>query len=387
MYPKEDTLKELRNKNHLKELFLFKDMLYQKVIKPVLFKTDPEKIHNLMVHLGKGLGRSKLIKKIIASYFKYCHFSLAQTVDGIKYQNPIGLAAGFDKNVNLIKILPALGFGFQEVGSITALPCLGNPKPRIWRLPKHKSLVVYSGLNNIGCQAVAKKLRYQKFSFPVGISIAKTNCQATVDPEAAVLDYYQSFILLEPYASYITINISCPNAFGGQPFTSPGLLDKLLIKLDSVKTNKPIYLKLSPDLSFKQVDEILSVSKNHNLQGFITGNLTKNREGSGIPQKEFSKVGEGGLSGKPVAELSNSLISYIYQKTKGKYTIIGCGGVFTAQDAYTKIKAGASLVQLVTGLIFEGPGIIKKINQRLVYLLKNDGFNNVSEAIGVDCKK
>ena len=359
-------------------------MLYQQILKPILFKTDPEKIHDFVVKFGSMMGRFSLTRAIVSSMFTYKHSSLNQVVNGIKYRNPIGLAAGFDKNANLTQILPAIGFGFQEVGSVTASPCRGNPKPRLWRLPKYKSLVVYCGLNNLGCQTIAKKIKKLNFSFPVGVNIAKTNCQATVNSDTALLDYYASFVLLEPMASYITINISCPNAFGGQPFTDPELLDKLLTKLDEVKTTKPIYLKLSPDLSTEQIDWIISVSNKHNLQGFIVSNLTKNRTNSEIPQEEFSKTRKGGLSGKPTEKLSNSMISYIYQKTKGQYTIIGVGGVFNAQDAYNKIKAGASLVQLITGMIFEGPGVIKKINQGLVILLKKDGFQNISEAVGVD---
>ena len=362
-------------------------MIYKKVIKPILFKKDPEKVHDTVIKIGLLMGKCKLTKIGLSAILNYKHSFLTQTVDGIRYRNPIGLAAGFDKNADLTQILPSVGFGFEEIGSVTALPCKGNPKPRLWRLPKHKSLVVHYGLKNIGSEAIAKKLYGKTFSFPLGISIAKTNCKETVDINTAVLDYYKSFITLEPFADYITINISCPNAFGGQPFTSSELLNQLLTKLDSIKSNKPRYIKMSPDLSKQQIDALISVSEKHNIQGFIISNLLKNREKSGISPEELSKVGAGGLSGKPLEKYSNEIISYVYRKTKGKFTIIGCGGIFNAKDVYHKIKSGASLVQLITGMIYEGPTLIKKINQELVKLLQKDGFTNISEAVGIDHQK
>ena len=362
-------------------------MIYKNILKPIFFKQDPEKIHESMTKIGSILGKFIVTRLLVSSILNYKHSSLTQTVDGITYQNPIGLAAGFDKDAHLTQILPSIGFGFEEIGSVTALPCKGNPKPRLWRLPKYKSLVVYYGLKNKGCEAIAQKLQNKKFDFPLGISIAKTNCKETVDIDTAIEDYYTSLVRLEPFADYITINISCPNAFGGQPFTSAELLDALLEKLDTFESNKPRYIKVSPDLSIDQVDDLISVSENHNIQGFIISNLLKKRENSGIPLEEFSKVGHGGLSGKPVQKHANKMISYVHKKTKGRFTIIGVGGVFTGKDAYAKIKAGASLIQLVTGLVYGGPTSIKRINQELVVLLEKDGFSNISEAVGSNHKK
>ena len=361
-------------------------MVYKNVIKPILFKTDPERIHDFMTKIGSLLGKFVLTRKGVAVLFRYKHQRLVQVVDGIEYKNPIGLSAGFDKDANLTEIMPSIGFGFEEIGSVTALPCKGNPKPRLWRLPEYKTLVVNYGLKNQGCKAIAKKLQHKKKIFPLGISIAKTNCKETVDINAAILDYYESFITLEPLADYITINVSCPNAFGGQSFSSPELLERLLTKLDTIKNKKPRYIKISPDLSKIDIDNLILISKKHNIQGFIVSNLLKNREKSGIPPERFSKIGYGGLSGKAVEKNANELISYIYKKTEGQFTIIGCGGVFNANDAYAKIRAGASLIQLITGMIYEGPGLIKDINKNLVILLEKDGFTNISEAIGIDNK-
>ncbi|MEK6969067.1 MAG: quinone-dependent dihydroorotate dehydrogenase [Nanoarchaeota archaeon] len=357
-------------------------MIYTKLIQPVLFKIDPEQIHDLALLLGKTFGKFSLTRQLTKTCFYYKNKKLTQTIAGIKFVNPVGLAAGFDKEAEMMQILPSLGFGFEEIGSITAKPCRGNPKPRLWRLPKYKSIVVNYGLKNQGCKIIAEKLKKKKLVFPVGINIAKTNCPETVNPEAGVNDYIESFLTMEPYADYLTINISCPNAYGGQLFSDPKYLEKLLSKIDRVKTKNPVFIKISPELSLKQLDELLSICGKHTLTGFVVSNLIKDRSKLTIPPQEFAKVGIGGLSGKILQKHSDELISYIYQKTKGKYVIIGSGGIFTAKDAYEKIIRGASLLQLLTGMIYEGPAVIKKINKGLVELLKKDGFENIAEAVG-----
>ena len=361
-------------------------IMYKQLIKPLLFKMDPERVHDHALALGKVLGKIKIFNPLIALFYRYKNRKLTSRVNGIKYLNPVGLAAGFDKNADLMNILPSIGFGFEEVGSITALPYKGNPKPRLHRLPKYKSLVVNYGLKNIGAMKIEKKLK-KRFKFPIGINIAKTNCKETIDTKKGIIDYYLSLKRLQKYADYVTINISCPNTFGGEPFTEPKKLDKLLAKLNTLKSNKPRYIKLSPDLSIKEVDSILKIVKKYNIQGFVISNLVKKRETTKIPMLAFSRVGKGGLSGKPVQDRSDNLISYIYKKTKGQYTIIGVGGIFNAKDAYEKIISGASLVQLITGMIYEGPMVIKKINKGLVRLLEKDDFTNISQAVGSKHKK
>ncbi|MBU0457252.1 MAG: quinone-dependent dihydroorotate dehydrogenase [Nanoarchaeota archaeon] len=356
--------------------------IYQKLIRPVFFKIDPERVHNMILFYGKLLGKFYLTKNILRFMFNYQNDKLKQKIHGIEFSNPIGLAAGFDKDAQLMNILPSIGFGYEEIGTITAKSCTGNPKPRLWRMPKYKSIVVNYGLKNLGCKAIAKRLKGRQFDFPLGINIAKTNSKETVDREAGIKDYVDGFSMMEPFADYITINISCPNAYGGQPFSDSESLNGLLHKIDEIKISKPIFLKLSPDLPIEEVDKIIAVCDRHNIQGFVISNLVKNRSKTYIPAKEFSKIGEGGLSGKVVYDFSNELISHVYKKTKGRYIIIGCGGIFTAEDAYEKIKRGASLLQLITGLIYEGPGVIKEINKGIVELLEKDGFTNISEAVG-----
>jgi len=316
--------------------------------------------------------------------FSYSNKNLGQNILNIKFKNPIGLAGGFDKNGDLTQILPSVGFGFMEIGSITGEPCEGNPKPRLWRLKKSKGLLVWYGLKNDGSKVLSKKLKNKHFSIPLGTNIAKTNSKKTVSTKNGVNDYAEAFEKFRNIGSYFTVNISCPNAYGGQPFTDAKSLDMLLTKLDKIPTKKPVFVKFSPDLNKRTIDDLIRVCQHHRVHGFICTNLTKNRKNEKI--LESIQSANGGMSGKVVEDLSNQMISYLYKKTKGKFIIIGLGGVFNAEDAYKKIKMGASLVQLITGMIFEGPQIISEINQGLVKLLKKDGYTNISEAIGASNK-
>ncbi|MDD5147334.1 MAG: quinone-dependent dihydroorotate dehydrogenase [Candidatus Daviesbacteria bacterium] len=346
--------------------------LYQNLLKPVFFKIDPESIHDFITWVGILLGKSKITKSITAFFLTYSHPSLEQKILGINFNNPVGLAAGFDKNARLTQILPSVGFGFTEIGTITGEACSGNPKPRLWRLKESKSLLVYYGLKNDGCETISSRLEKEKFTIPVITSIGKTNSQDTIEEEAGIRDYLKAYRHFTGIGRIFDINISCPNAFGGSPFSDPEKLHKLLLQIDKIPTDKPIFIKMPPDLTNQELDGILEVVKKHKVAGFICTNLTK------------QKNHKGGLSGKAVEDLSNHQIQEIHQKTRGKYVIIGAGGVFSAEDAYKKIKLGASLVELITGMIFEGPQVISEINQGLVKLLKKDGYKNISEAVGTN---
>lgn len=353
---------------------------YAKILRKIFFLVDPEDVHERVIRLGKFLGANAVARKITASFFNYANKKLRQNILGIEFINPVGLAAGFDKNAELTDILPSVGFGFVEVGSITGESCAGNARPRLWRLKKSKGLVVYYGLKNDGCERVAERLRGKNFQIPIGLSIAKTNCQKTADTQAGIDDYFKAFTTLKNFGDYFTINISCPNTFGGQPFIDSVSLDALLAKISTAQIGKPIFLKLSPDLKREDTDAILGVAKRHKVSGLICSNLTKNRDNKKIIDGVVPE--KGGVSGKVVEDLSNDLIRYCYRATQGAMVIIGCGGVFSAEDAYKKIKAGASLIQLITGMIFEGPQVISQINRGLVVLLERDGFENIAEAVG-----
>lgn len=358
---------------------------YEKVLKPIYFKIDPEVIHDRMIGVGSFLGKSVLMRKVTSTFFEYQNPMLEQDVLGIHFKNPIGLAAGFDKNGKLSDILPSVGFGFEEIGSITGEFCAGNPKKRLWRLPALKGLVVNYGLPNEGAEMISKRLQGKRFDFPIGISLAKTNNQACAVDEAGIQDYRKGLNAFLNIGDYITINVSCPNAYGGQPFQSAQSLDRLLMSLDELKLSKPLFIKLSADTSIDDVEVLVEVANRHHVQGFIIANLTKQYQRSGIAE-ELQKQGitAGGISGKPTEALSNALISAFYKRCGKRFVIIGCGGVFSAEDAYKKIKSGATLIQLITGMIYEGPQVIGEMNQGLVQLLRADGYKNISEAIGVD---
>lgn len=360
-------------------------MIYQKILKPIFFLFEPEFIHDRFVALGELLGRFSITRRIVRSFCLFEDPSLAVEVNGLKFQNPVGLAAGFDKDTRLTRIIPEVGFGFMEVGAVTELPFGGNAGRRLLRLPKDKALVVYYGLKNIGSEAIYEKASKLTFTIPTGLNIAKTN-HADIKGEKAVEDYVNTYRLLSPYFAYSAINISCPNALDGSMFQdNPILLDKLLSDLSNEKKSSPVFLKISNHISDSAVDQVIAVVERYTfVDGFIIANLSKDRSNLNLqsPKELLDLLPNGGISGKPIQEKSDHLIRHVYSKIKGKYTIIGVGGIFTAEDAYRKIKAGASLVQLMTGLIYEGPLVIKKINKELARIVKRDGYKNISEAVG-----
>ena len=358
-------------------------MFYKYLIRPILFKIDAEKVHNLAINSGKFFGNNRLIKFFLRRVYFYKNKELEQNILGINFSNPVGLAAGFDKNGKLTEIFPEIGFGFMEIGSITARYCEGNKKPRIWRLPKDKAIMVHYGLASEGVDNIYKRLKNLKFKIPLILSVAKTN-DINIKGDDSVNDYYYSFKKLENLTDFITLNISCPNTGDGRSFQDPFLLEKLLKKIG--KTDKKIFLKISPDIAEENIDKILLVIKNYDIKGFIIGNLLKKRENLKSSEDDLKGM-SGSVSGPVAGKRSLELIRYVYEKIKGKYVIIGCGGITTAEEAYEMIKNGASLIQIVTSMIFEGPIVIKKINKGLVKLLRKDGYNNIKEVIGANFKK
>jgi dihydroorotate dehydrogenase len=365
--------------NHLMSIGEIRDniigFLYRKVLKPVFFLFDAERLHDRMILTGKILGSNSVTRGLIGLVFGYQNPMLEQILAGIKFKNPVGLAAGFDKEAHIATILPSVGFGFEEAGSITAMPFAGNPRPWMWRLPEHKALRVNYGLKSSGAPNIHKFLLGKKFDFVLGISVAKTNSPVTAQVQAGIEDYFTSYKIFQDIGDYFTINISCPNTSEQSPiFAQAHNLGLLLAKLFSIPKTKPVFVKLSPDLEENQLMEILRLGNKHPLDGFICTNLTK--------INVFNHEGKGGFSGKAVEEMSNRMISKVYKFYQGKKIIIGCGGVFSADDAYKKIRLGASLIQLITGMIYEGPQLIGEINRGLAKLLKKDGYKNISEAVG-----
>jgi dihydroorotate dehydrogenase subfamily 2 len=358
--------------------------LYRHLVRPILFLQNPEMVHNHYTRIGHFLGRYQASKSAIRWLFDYQNSVLTQKILGMCFKNPIGLSAGFDKDANLTNIIPELGFSFMQIGTVTYKPYRGNQKPRLYRLPKSKGIVVNFGLKNIGVKKISQKLKQErKHKFVLSVSIGKTNSPETAAVCCGVEDYYLCLkeLLEQDIGDFYTINISCPNMFGGEPFTTPKTLARLLKKLTNLKINKPIFLKMPINLIWNDFKKLLEKAIDFAIDGVIIGNLNKNHNDNAVLDKIPLYV-KGGISGKPTWDLSNHLISKTYQNYHNKLIIIGVGGIFSAMDAYEKIKLGASLVQLITGMIYQGPQLIGEINNGLSKLLKQDGYSNIREAVG-----
>lgn len=358
--------------------------LYRLALRPIFFRLDPEFVHNAFVGLGKLLGDVKPLRALCKSTLTHHDPMLIQHDWGLRFENPVGLAAGFDKNADLIQILPDAGFGHIEIGSVTYSAYGGNSLPRLYRLPKSKGIVVNYGLKNIGVKAVIKKIKSKPQSkIPCAISIAKTNAAYTADESAGIEDYYNCYqeLLNAKVGDIYVINISCPNAFGGEPFTTKESLRRLMTRLDELKSNKPVWIKLPIEIAWEKLDQLIDELSSHQVDGLVIGNLAKDYHDA-LVKDDIPQHVKGGMSGKPTWQKSNRLISHTYQKYHDRFRIIGVGGIFSAQEAYHKIKLGATYIQLITGMIYMGPQLMAEINKGLVQLLHRDGYANISEAIG-----
>lgn len=372
---------------HSRTFSFFLSRGYKYFFKPLAFKVDPEKVHIRMVSLGEILGKNRAAKKTLSGLLVQKNKILEQDIAGIKFKNPIGLSAGFDYEAKLTQIAPSIGFGFQSIGTITNHSYEGNTKPRLGRLPKSKSLMVNKGFKNPGAITITKKLQKLRFQIPLGVSIGRTNVTG-LNLEESIQDIIQAFKTFESEKtknSYYELNISCPNLKAGVDFYKPESLNRLLEGVDELKIKKPVFVKMPIIKSDKETLDMLDVISKHSPKGVIFGNL-QNRTSSGFNKNELKKFKVGNFSGKPTFNRSNELIELVYKSYKERFVIIGCGGVFSAEDAYLKVKKGATLVQLITGMIFEGPQLISEINYKLPKLLSKDGFTHISQAIGSDFK-
>ena len=343
------------------------------ILKPFIFKIDPEMAHDLAI---KSLKYNFLPEEL----FTVENESILESkIFDTKIKNPIGLAAGFDKSAEVYNSLFKFGFGFVEVGTITPKEQLGNPKPRVFRLEDDRALINRLGFNNDGLEKVTQRLQKNSPTNFLGINIGPNK-----DSNNKTEDYLKCIKEIYNFANYITINISSPNTPGLRDFHNKNTLKQLLKNItEFTKKNriqKPLVLKISPDIAFNEIGNIIELVKAFNISGIIISNTTdKNRENlTGKFKNE-----PGGLSGEPLAKISNDLIKKFYKEIKGEVTIIGVGGVNSGLTAYEKIKAGASLLQLYTGMVYEGPGIVKKIKSELIDILKKEKIKNVSEIVGV----
>lgn len=366
-------------------LILMLAFLYQHSIKRILFLFPATQVHEYMVKFGEILGTQTLIQQALARIFTQKKHALVQKVAGVTFPSPIGLAAGFDYEARLTQILPSLGFGFQTIGTITNHPYEGNSGAMLGRLPRSQSLMVNKGFKNAGAHQTIAKLQNKTLCIPVGISIGRTNTDHLTTHKACIQDIVECFRAFEcsPLRhAYYELNISCPNLKGNVDFYEPKRLDQLLKAVDMLQLTKPVFVKMPIDKPDQEVLPLLHVIAKHSPAGVIFGNLQKNRKDPALDPQEVAKFPQGGFSGKPTFNRSNQLISLTYTNFKKRFVIIGCGGVFSAEDAYLKIRLGASLVQLITGLIYKGPQLVAEIQTELPEMLTKDGFENISMAVG-----
>ena len=371
--------------------------MYKYLVKPLLFLLTPDFTHRLIIFCGRMVQAIPLIRWMVRKMWSFQDRALQQEIDGVTYRNPVGLSAGFDKNIQLSSLMKTIGFGFASGGSVTLEPRKGNRRPWFHRLPKTKSVVVYAGMPNYGLKKISHhiiKNRSRIQDMPMVVSVAVIANKSTKDQfgpcvseNLIVKDVKKAveYIVKHQLASVVEINISCPNA-GKEPFIYPETLDMLLREMDGVERNVPFWIKMPHLYDMQQFDSLLQTIVKHNIQGVTVANLVKDRTMVTIKDPLNDEI-RGGLSGEPTREHSLELIRHAYQKYGDRLTIIGVGGIFTAEDAYAKIRSGASLVGLITGLFFEGPQLVGHINRELVTLLKNDGFSHISEAVGADFKE
>jgi dihydroorotate dehydrogenase len=353
-------------------------MIYKNLVRPLLFRFPSDYAHELAINMASSMSKMRWILQTVGALYEYSDPSLEQKIFGLKFKNPIGLAAGFDKNGTTCPLMEKLGFGFIEIGSITANPSAGNPKPRSFRLPKDKSLINRLGLNNDGVRTISRRLRKQSISIPTGINIAKTH-NPSITGEKAILDYQTSFNLVKDFADYITLNISCPNTEEGKTFEEPEALNTLLdaLKIKNDASLPAVLVKFSVDLDDRQLTELIEICEDYAIDGYVATNTSSMREGLKTSSSVIEKIGKGGLSGKAITHKSTAIIEKIAAQTNREKTIIGVGGISNTSDAIDKLKAGADLLQIYTGLVYEGPGLVKKINRGLAEYLDKRGIDHI----------
>jgi dihydroorotate dehydrogenase len=357
--------------------------LYQALIRPLLFRLDPERAHDLTLWLLQQMARVPSLPKLLWAGRSHVDSRLRSQVCGLDFANPVGLAAGFDKSATAVAAFPVLGYGFVEIGTVTPRPQMGNPPPRLFRLPRDRAVINRMGFNNDGAVAVAGRLHGIDHRIPIGVNLGK-NADTPLD--RAVDDYRVGLELLYDMADYVVVNVSSPNTPGLRELQTYARLQDLLAALQTCNQAlararsmrpRPLFVKIAPDLEHHDLDGIIEVVQSVPLDGIVATNTTLRRIALSTHTAE-----SGGLSGRPLTRPSTELISYLYSGLQGRLPIVGVGGIFSALDAYEKICAGASLVQVYTGLIYMGPSLPSRINAGLIRLLDRDGFDHLSEAVG-----
>ena len=341
--------------------------MYKIIIRPILFLFDPEKVHHFTFSFIRFLCKIPFVSGIIRSVYQINDKKLERTLFGITFKNPVGLAAGFDKNAVLYNELANFGFGFIEIGTVTPKGQIGNPKKRLFRLKDDQGIINRMGFNNEGIEAAIKNLKKNKGNAIIGGNLGKNT--ATL-PENYTEDYCEVFTALHPYVDYFVLNVSCPNVGSHAKLDDVEYLKELITEVQKLnhqqEKQKPILLKIAPDLNNQQLDEIIELVAETKIAGVIASNTSVNRDNLKVSKEHLQEIGNGGLSGQPIKERSTKVIQYLAQKSNKSFPIIGVGGIHSATDALEKLNAGADLVQIYTGFIYEGPKLIKHINKTIL---------------------
>lgn len=341
--------------------------MYRSFIRPLLFLIDPEQIHHLLVFCIKYFFRIPGLSRIACATFNVEGSKLERNVFGLKFSNPVGMAAGFDKNGEVFNEMQAFGFSFIEIGTLTPKAQAGNPKPRVFRLVKDKALINRMGINNNGIDFAVKRLERQRHKIIIGGNIGKNT---TTPNSEAVRDYEAGFMSIYDQVDYIALNVSCPNVESLSELQEKKqlkeILERLAIRRKEMSIYKPILVKISPDLNNSQIDESLENIIKFGIDGVIATNTTTRRDGLTLSGDNIEAKGKGGMSGLPLKDRSTEMIRYIVQRTGGKLPVIGVGGIMSENDALEKLAAGAALIQVYTGFIYEGPAFVKRINKAIL---------------------
>ena len=341
--------------------------MYKLLLRPIFFLFDPEKIHHFTFSLIKFTSKIPGFNSLFRSLYVIEDERLERKLFGLTFKNPVGLAAGFDKNAVLYNELANFGFGFIEIGTVTPKGQSGNPKKRLFRLKDDQGIINRMGFNNEGLKAAITQLKKNKGKLIIGGNIGKNT---TTKPEDYTKDYLECFNALHPYVDYFVLNVSCPNVGSHAKLNDKDYLEELIGAVqkanNTFEIQRPILLKIAPDLNTNQLDEIIELVKDTNLDGVIASNTSTDRSGLKASNELLESIGNGGLSGLPIKEKSTRVIKYLSDKSKKSFPIIGVGGIHSAKDALDKIDAGADLVQIYTGFIYEGPSLVKRINKAIL---------------------
>jgi dihydroorotate dehydrogenase len=356
-------------------------VIYRRIVRPVLFRLDPERAHNVGMGGLSLLARARPVCALIERRLSVDDPRLRQELFGLTFPNPVGLAAGLDKQAHAVPVWANLGFGFAEIGTVTAHAQLGNPRPRVFRLTEDRAIINRLGFNSDGAEAVAARLRAweetgRAHRVPLGVNIGRSR-----DVADAGADYVATFIRVAQYADYVAVNVSSPNTPGLRDLQERKALEELVTRLTAANRTqglaRPILVKIAPDLDQGALEAIVGIARDHRVDGLIVSNTTVARDGVASPLAAET----GGLSGAPLRPLADDVLRRVHRLVAGM-PIVGVGGIFSGADAWTKILAGASLVQVYTGFVYEGPGLARRINEDLLLLMEQAGVRSVSEAAG-----